>query len=1467
MHRGPVSRLFVLLVAALTTVALLPLHAFADETINMVEGDVRTGFVEAGTACESSDPAVAWVDGAGSLNALKEGSATIMAGDTTYTVDVADYTDGTPVVGKLKILARYNSNMQFYDGHVYLLFTSYQDGLTISVPDLYAAYEISDQYYTDIADSISYGSNHTGSDVDQYFTFNDELTSMTLNRGQIVTIGQYRDFDLTIAQTALQSVQNSSMWTKLVAAGKSDVVYDIFRILETKEISTEDAFVRLEAVLNEMGTDYTALADGTTAGGLCFNRELYNQKLEWDQYENVTYELDITYKQFKTLEAYLGGNLNKFSLFKNSCATVAVRAWNGAIGTREGADTAYKLSCVGEGIYSMFDAPKTVRESIESRLPGYYLNNSDGVAEPDAGFADDTGEVYVSAPEPVDPVEFVFADESLVVDENASDMAALINVAKGDAQLFYASASQQIPVTIGTASEGNATTISSVGFNVNGTTVALTADSELPDGIWFKKTVDNPQDGKSYYITDGDGNALASEYADGAICFHAASLPVTFELIGSDEGTRNRLDVALAGVDEAKANVQVYYKSGDEATAIEGSAELTSGTKVYVKAQNSEEDLEHVLSGMTLNGTSLLTPEAYDEGEGAYVAVMPKSYAKLEVRYEAAEVTAKANNIVQVGVGDVLNVADYATLTIGGKASDALAWSIMSQPEGGDVIALEAGSTQIKATAVGNAVVWANAAGNANIGVPFNIQVVQSTADMARISFDDETAASTRIEATAEGADTSVLVPHSGYLVPKGSSLTIAPATDKGKVISEVRVNDAPVAAGSALVANEDTTIKVSYRNAKISGMPSTLKMAKQGDTHQINAKVKYDGLIWSLLPVYDQSIRYESSDSLLSVDENGLITVAGEVPEGGKAVIITAYAGSSADTVTGRCKVAVGNYDGAKIVGNLTISARTINGNELVAHGALTFTTYDDLDLDVSYYHFYKPTAAYTQLMYDYEDSPQDFTSDPALYSENELDIDDRESYFETLANGANSPAAKVSLRTGESISMSNYGYESAIEHILKSIENGTISSSKSAQALVQQVRSYFAGQEIDAPLTFDALAATVVEMYKYTQATGHNPVDGVSDGGLDINREIYNQFRRNDSHLPNCYYTVDITADELAAMEAFVSNPKNNQYELVTKNCATGVVDIWNAALTDRPELQLTASITGVAVDPQSLYFELAAMQFKQGLDGKGGTDFYPRTLPSRHTWTFTATGNTLTATCTKDAINHYLGECDYLKDGLTLTLTADACSLDHVKVEGLDEFNAVSDDDLVIDESNVAFYRSDTKDAIEGGEKVVMGTTEPGNYYATLTCGDQSAAYAFVINDSIEMHRLYNPNSGEHFYTASVLERDGLVEVGWNYEGVGWYAPLEGLPVYRLYNKNGGDHHYTMSIEERDMLIAAGWNDEGIGWQSDLAQAVPLLREYNPNAFSCNHNYTTSKEEHDYLVSLGWKDEGIGWYGVAA
>ncbi len=137
-------------------------------------------------------------------------------------------------------------------------------------------------------------------------------------------------------------------------------------------------------------------------------------------------------------------------------------------------------------------------------------------------------------------------------------------------------------------------------------------------------------------------------------------------------------------------------------------------------------------------------------------------------------------------------------------------------------------------------------------------------------------------------------------------------------------------------------------------------------------------------------------------------------------------------------------------------------------------------------------------------------------------------------------------------------------------------------------------------------------------------------------------------------------------------------------------------------------------------------------------------------------------------------------------------------------------------------------------------------------------------------VSMYRLYNPNSGEHFYTADSSERDGLVKEGWKNEGVGWIAPkTSSAPVYRLYNQYGGEHHYTTDAAERESLVAAGWTYEKVGWYSagpDVPR-VGLYRDYNPNAFANNHNYTVDAKEHATLAEVGWVPEGGGWYGLAS
>ena len=159
--------------------------------------------------------------------------------------------------------------------------------------------------------------------------------------------------------------------------------------------------------------------------------------------------------------------------------------------------------------------------------------------------------------------------------------------------------------------------------------------------------------------------------------------------------------------------------------------------------------------------------------------------------------------------------------------------------------------------------------------------------------------------------------------------------------------------------------------------------------------------------------------------------------------------------------------------------------------------------------------------------------------------------------------------------------------------------------------------------------------------------------------------------------------------------------------------------------------------------------------------------------------------------------------------------------------------------------------------------------GKPVSELLATDNFCIKAYMVADSVAMHRLYNPNSGEHFYTADAAEKDNVVNAGWTYEGVAWTAPLfSDTPVYRLYNPNSGEHFYTTKETEKDSLTPLGWRDEGIGWYSANEADIPVYRLYNPNAAGAfeagAHFYTMKEDERDILDALGWNYEGIGWYG---
>lgn len=163
------------------------------------------------------------------------------------------------------------------------------------------------------------------------------------------------------------------------------------------------------------------------------------------------------------------------------------------------------------------------------------------------------------------------------------------------------------------------------------------------------------------------------------------------------------------------------------------------------------------------------------------------------------------------------------------------------------------------------------------------------------------------------------------------------------------------------------------------------------------------------------------------------------------------------------------------------------------------------------------------------------------------------------------------------------------------------------------------------------------------------------------------------------------------------------------------------------------------------------------------------------------------------------------------------------------------------------------------------VAFDSSKPGKVKAYITLNsDPSKATTVevtVVVSDVQVHRLYNRWSGEHFYTAGETEYKALVKAGWTDEGVGFTMADYGTPVYRLYLP-GGKHLFTTSVKERDVLKANRWRYEGVAFyvRDDGAFKTEVHRLYNP--WSGDHLLTTSSNERGVLVLHKWKYEGVAF-----
>lgn len=125
---------------------------------------------------------------------------------------------------------------------------------------------------------------------------------------------------------------------------------------------------------------------------------------------------------------------------------------------------------------------------------------------------------------------------------------------------------------------------------------------------------------------------------------------------------------------------------------------------------------------------------------------------------------------------------------------------------------------------------------------------------------------------------------------------------------------------------------------------------------------------------------------------------------------------------------------------------------------------------------------------------------------------------------------------------------------------------------------------------------------------------------------------------------------------------------------------------------------------------------------------------------------------------------------------------------------------------------------------------------------------------------MFRLYNPNIDMHFFTSSAGEFTELKRLGLNDEATGQagfdvvtQTEQGAVPLHRLYNANSGEHYYTISDGERDFLVTLGWRyekDEGFIFNAPAPGTSELFRLYNRN--SGEHLFTTSVQEKNDILA---------------
>jgi len=189
-----------------------------------------------------------------------------------------------------------------------------------------------------------------------------------------------------------------------------------------------------------------------------------------------------------------------------------------------------------------------------------------------------------------------------------------------------------------------------------------------------------------------------------------------------------------------------------------------------------------------------------------------------------------------------------------------------------------------------------------------------------------------------------------------------------------------------------------------------------------------------------------------------------------------------------------------------------------------------------------------------------------------------------------------------------------------------------------------------------------------------------------------------------------------------------------------------------------------------------------------------------------------------------------------------------------------------------------------AVESGYSIIVtdtNTTRDG--IDTLTSieafefGGTSAVLSDLLNPTDVdngVYRFFNLGTGTHFYSASPVERNHIINTydQFNYEGGSFKsagaATSDTAGVHRFFNTQLGTHFFTQNELEKDNVIATlpHYNYEGIEYQAYTSQvddSIALYRFFH--TVNGAHFFTPSEAERDSVIENlpVYNYEGIAYY----